>query len=53
MHTADVLEASNVQELEIPSDSTQLYNLCDVEIETVRRAAFDRGLPFAAGRRSW
>jgi hypothetical protein len=46
MHTADVLEASNVQELEIPSDSTQLYNLCDVEIETVRRAAFDRGLPF-------
>jgi hypothetical protein len=46
MRAGNVVETKDLQNMDISTDAGTLFNLCDVEIETVRRAAFDRGLPF-------
>ena len=46
MYTRDLTETKASQDQEVLTGAGALFNLSDVEIETVRRAAFDRGLPF-------
>jgi hypothetical protein len=46
MYNNDVLDKPKLRDANINVDVNTIFNLSEVEVETLRRAAFDRNLPF-------
>jgi hypothetical protein len=53
MYMNEILELQEDKKQDKPAGDNEIFHLCDVEVETARRAAFDRGLPFNPEKRAY
>jgi hypothetical protein len=53
MYKTDVSETRSLSLVDTSVDANVIFNLSDVEVETLRRAAFDRNLPFDPTRTAY